>query len=63
LVHPANLNSSKLSLEPFMQLKITTPSFRLPAWLQRMGLAGFSFFLVKGLIWLSLPYFANLIVS
>ncbi len=28
---------------------------RVPAWLTRMGFAGFLFFLVKGLLWLLIP--------
>lgn len=27
----------------------------MPAWLTRMGFAGFLFFLVKGLLWLLIP--------
>lgn len=27
----------------------------LPPWLRRLGLAGFLFFLIKGLLWLSVP--------
>lgn len=27
----------------------------VPVWLKRLGLAGFVFFLVKGLLWLALP--------
>ena len=30
----------------------------LPAWLRRVGLGGFVFFLVKGLLWLTVPYLA-----
>jgi hypothetical protein len=26
-----------------------------PSWLQRLGLAGFLFFLIKGLLWLVVP--------
>lgn len=29
---------------------------RLPPWLKRLGIAGFLFFLVKGLIWLAVFY-------
>jgi len=27
----------------------------LPAWLQRLGLVGFLFFLIKGMLWITLP--------
>ena len=30
----------------------------LPAWLRRAGIGGFVFFLVKGLLWLTVPYLA-----
>jgi hypothetical protein len=30
----------------------------LPAWLRRLGLAGFMFFLLKGIAWLAVPYLA-----
>lgn len=28
---------------------------RIPAWLGRLGVVGFLFFLVKGLLWLAIP--------
>jgi len=31
------------------------PKGRLVTWLKRLGIAGFLFFLAKGLLWLSLP--------
>lgn len=31
---------------------------RCPAWLRRLGVAGFCFFLAKGLLWLALPSIA-----
>jgi hypothetical protein len=34
-----------------------------PAWLRRLGLGGFFFFLVKGLAWLTLPYVASVILN
>lgn len=30
----------------------------LPEWLRRLGVAGFCFFLAKGLLWLALPTIA-----
>ena len=27
----------------------------LPPWMQRLGLAGFLFFLIKGLLWITVP--------
>jgi hypothetical protein len=27
----------------------------LPVWLRRLGLAGFLFFLIKGILWLTVP--------
>jgi len=29
---------------------------QLPGWLRRLGLAGFVFFLAKGMAWLAVPY-------
>jgi len=29
---------------------------RLLSWLRRLGIAGFLFFLVKGLLWLAIPW-------
>jgi len=34
-----------------------------PAWLRRLGLGGFIFFLAKGLVWLTLPYLASVILN
>lgn len=33
----------------------TTEASWMPVWLKRLGLAGFLFFLAKGLLWLALP--------
>lgn len=30
----------------------------IPTWLRRVGLIGFTFFLVKGLLWLTIPTLA-----
>ena len=38
-------------------MQMTTPT-NSPNWLRRVGLAGFLFFLAKGMAWLSLPYLA-----
>lgn len=35
----------------------STDGSRLPRWLRRIGVAGFLFFLVKGLLWLLVPAF------
>lgn len=32
-----------------------TPRQAMPAWLRQLGVVGFLFFLVKGLLWLLLP--------
>jgi hypothetical protein len=37
-------------------------SFKQSAWLRRVGAASFSFFLVKGLLWLAAPFFFYLAV-
>jgi len=29
-------------------------------WLKRMGIAGFLFFLIKGLVWIALAYFSSI---
>ena len=39
-----------------MKNALTAPT--LPAWLSRLGIGGFAFFLVKGLLWLTVPYLA-----
>jgi hypothetical protein len=36
---------------------------RVPAWLRRIGLAGFCFFLLKGMLWLTLPFLARLLLA
>ena len=35
----------------------------LPNWLRKLGLAGFCFFLAKGLLWLSLPWLASFLLG
>jgi len=37
--------------------------YRAPAWLRRIGLAGFCFFFLKGMVWLSLPFLARLLLT
>jgi hypothetical protein len=37
--------------------------YRVPAWLRRIGLAGFCFFFLKGMLWLSLPLLARLVLN
>lgn len=32
-----------------------------PAWLKRIGVAGFLFFLIKGLLWLTFPLFLAMV--
>jgi len=34
---------------------IFTVSCPLPSWARKLGLAGFMFFLIKGLLWLIIP--------
>ena len=34
---------------------VPSPDHKATPWLKRLGLAGFLFFLIKGLLWLSLP--------
>ncbi len=41
-----------------MALAIQRQPRQLPPWLTRIGLAGFLFFLGKGLLWLALPWIA-----
>lgn len=36
--------------------KIPSRGGRLMVWLKRLGVGGFVFFLVKGLLWLLVPY-------
>jgi len=45
-------------------MNINLSEARLPSskgnhWLKRMGLAGFSFFFLKGLAWLLIPWLAH----
>jgi len=35
----------------------------LPGWLRRYGVAGFAFFLAKGMLWLTLPYLVSLVLN
>ena len=35
----------------------------LPAWLRRLGIGGFAFFLVKGILWIAVPYVASVILN
>lgn len=37
--------------------------FQVPAWLRRIGLAGFCFFFLKGMLWLTLPFLARLLLA
>ena len=34
-----------------------------PTWLRKLGIGGFAFFLVKGLLWLSVPYLAGVFLN
>jgi hypothetical protein len=34
----------------------------LPAWLRRLGIGGFVFFFVKGILWLTVPYLAAIVL-
>lgn len=38
-----------------MPATIPPPDRKATPWLQRIGLAGFLFFLIKGLLWLTVP--------
>jgi hypothetical protein len=45
----------------FFDMQSTPPSFKPPQrnftdWLKRLGWMGFVFFLIKGLLWLIIPY-------
>jgi len=44
-----------------MKNALTAPT--LPAWLRRLGIGGFAFFLAKGLLWLAVPYLAAVILN
>jgi hypothetical protein len=35
----------------------------LPAWLRRLGIGGFAFFLAKGLLWITVPYVAAVLLN
>lgn len=43
-----------------MSVKGMTDKRTLKAWFKRMGVAGFLFFLIKGLLWLLVPYLISL---
>ena len=34
-----------------------------PGWLRRLGVGGFVFFLAKGMLWLTLPWFAGTMLN
>lgn len=36
--------------------ELDKPANKFISWLKRIGIAGFIFFLVKGLLWLIIPY-------
>lgn len=45
-------------------MNMTLSKAQLPAskgghWFKRMGLAGFSFFFIKGMLWLLIPWLAH----
>jgi len=45
-----------------MYLKISATERQVistPHWLKRMGLAGFAFFFLKGMLWLLIPWLAH----
>ena len=44
-------------------MKNAMPALPLPAWLRKLGIGGFAFFLVKGLLWLSVPYLAGVLLN
>jgi hypothetical protein len=46
-----------------MNIQIPEIQLSTPAWLQRIGLAGFLFFFLKGMVWLSLPLLTRLLLS
>jgi hypothetical protein len=39
-------------------MKNAMTGLTIPAWLRRLGIGGFAFFLAKGLLWLTVPYLA-----
>jgi hypothetical protein len=51
-----------------MEVQVMNPVSRndaphLPAWLRRLGFAGFLFFLAKGLLWLTVPCLATILLN
>ncbi|WP_167854754.1 hypothetical protein [Mangrovimicrobium sediminis] len=46
-----------------MQALLTKYQQSLPPWLTRLGLAGFLFFLAKGLLWLAVPWLAAVLLG
>ncbi|MFV8819887.1 hypothetical protein [Haliea sp. E17] len=46
-----------------MSIVLQRRPLQLPAWLSRLGVAGFLFFLAKGLLWLALPWVAALLLT
>jgi hypothetical protein len=38
---------------------MNTPSSANTHWLKRMGIAGFAFFFLKGMLWLLIPWLAH----
>jgi hypothetical protein len=46
-----------------MNIQGSARRHRTPAWLRRIGLAGFCFFFLKGMLWLTLPFLARLLLA
>ncbi len=39
--------------------EIEKQSINVPRWLKRMGMAGFTFFFLKGMLWLLIPWLVH----
>ena len=44
-------------------MKNTLTALSLPTWLRRVEVGGFAFFLAKGLLWLTVPYLAAVVLN
>lgn len=54
-----NFDAAQLKHSEEMKKAVNDGTARKP-WLKRIGIAGFLFFLIKGLMWLLIPYLVSL---
>lgn len=50
------MNYKLKSLRIFENIKMIQSNNKMVQWLKKVGIVGFLFFLIKGLLWLLIPY-------